>query len=154
MALKTERKYEEPRAIQFSVFLANRVGQLEDMLLLLGRESVSLLGISIVDSADWAVNRLVFADHDKAREILRKCSIPFTESEVLLVELAAGKTLADVCGHLVRAEVNVHFAYPLMIRWQNNPIMVFHVDDISMATRALSLHNLALLNDYDLADMP
>ncbi len=152
MPFKTAREYEEPRAIQFSVFMANRVGQLEDMLLFLAKEKVSLLGISIVDSADWAVNRMVFTDHDKAREILRKCSLSFTESEVLLVEIAAGKSLADICGHLVRAEINVHFAYPLMVRRQDNPIMVFHVDDTTTATQTLTHHGLTLLNDYDLAE--
>ena len=53
---------------------------------------------------------------------------------------------------LVRAEINVHFAYPLMVRRQDNPIMVFHVDDTTTATQTLTHHGLTLLNDYDLAE--
>lgn len=139
--------------MQFSVFLSNRVGQLKEMLDLFAREAVRVLGISIVDSTDWAVIRVLFDDPTKARQILRNRSLPFTESEVLLAELTGPDSLASICAHLLSAEINVHFAYPLMIRRGENPVMVFHVDDHVLAVQALSRHGFTLLTDQDLADL-
>jgi len=149
---QTARGSEQPFAVQFSVFLANRVGQLKELLDIMSEENVSAVGVSVVDSTDWAVIRIVFSDPNKAREVLRKYRVPFTESEVLLVVLVGDEALADVCGVLLRAEINVHFAYPLILCRQDNPVMVFHVDDHVLAIRALVKHGFTLLGHEDLAD--
>jgi len=149
---KIARGHEEPIACQFSIFLANRVGQLKDLLDLFYDRGVRVLGISVVDSADWAVIRTVVSDPDKTREALKQHSLPFTESQVLLVALNGDEALAEVCELLLRAELNVHFAYPLMIRRGDMPVMVFHVDDHVLARQHLIRHGLALLGDEDLAD--
>jgi len=149
---QTERGYEEPVAVQFSVFLANRVGQLQELLDRLGQEQVEPLGLSIVDSTDWAVIRIVFSEPDKARAIFQKHRLAFTESRVLLVELEGKDAMSEICGHLVRAEINIHFAYPLTIRSHARPVMVFHVDDSVHARRVLVSHGLTLLGHEDLAE--
>lgn len=150
---KTARSHEEPFAVQFSIFLANRVGQLHELLTRFAEKDVDVLGVSVVDSTDWAVIRIVFSDPNKAREILRSSSLPFTESNVLLVALAANDSLSAACGHLLGAEINVHFAYPLMIRTDNSPVMVFHVDDLVTARQVLARHGFKLLGHEDLTDI-
>ena len=62
--------HQEPLAVQFSVFLTNRVGSLKDLLDLFAAQDISVLGLSVVDSADWAVIRIVVGDPNKAREAL------------------------------------------------------------------------------------
>ena len=52
---QTEQGYREPSAMQFSVFLANRVGQLKDLLDVLSEADARVLGLSITDATDWAV---------------------------------------------------------------------------------------------------
>jgi len=150
--LQTAQGYEEPFSVQFSVFLANRVGQLKELLNLLAEKAVEVVGVSVVDSTDWAVIRLVFSEPDKAREVLKTHELPFTESEVLLAELADRAVLSKICGHLVRAEINVHFAYPLIARRDERSIMVLHVDDHVLATHVLSRHGVRLLGSEDLTD--
>ena len=149
---RTARGYEEPFTVQFSIFLANRVGQLREMLDVFLGERVHIYGLSIVDSTDWAVIRVVLSDPDKAWELLKRHSLPFTESPVLLVEIPSGDALSDVCSHLVRAEINIHFAYSLTFRSRTCPIMVFHVDDYVQATRALARHGFVLLGREDLEE--
>jgi len=147
---QTARGHEEPFAIQFSVFLANRVGQLHELLEKFAENRLEVLGVSVVDSTDWAVIRIVFADANKARETLKSAELPFTESSVLLIVLPAQDSLSEACSHLLRAEINVHFAYPLTIRTDDSPIMVFHVDDIVTAAHVLSRHGFKLLGYEDL----
>lgn len=149
---KTVQGHEEPFAVQFSVFLANRVGQLGELLDLLDEKSVRTFGVSVVDATDWAVIRMVCSDSNKAREILRSHQLPFTESQVLLVEMCDDDTLREICGHLLRAEINVHFAYPLALRSRGCPVTAFHVDDQVLATRVLTRHGLTLLGYEDLSD--
>ena len=146
------RGHEVPFATQFSVFLANRVGQLKDLLDLAAREKLDLYAVSIIDSTDWAVIRTIFSDVDKAREILRRNGIPFTESEVLLAELPEEDSLSQICGILLSGEISVHFAYPLTIRSHDYPVMVFHVDDTVLATQMLMKHGFVLLGQEDLGD--
>jgi len=137
--------------VQFSVFLANRVGELKEMLDLFLSQSVRILGLSIVDSTDWAVIRTVFSDANKAREILRRHPLPFTESEVLLAVLDSEKDLSRICELLIQMEINVHFAYPLAVRSAGKAVMVFHVDDLAPARAMLARHDVTLLGHEDLS---
>ena len=149
---QTAERHQEPFAVQFSIFLSNRVGQFKVLLDLLSEAKVQLLGVSIVDAIDWGVVRAVFSDPNRARATLKDRSLPFTESEVLLVELAADETLSEVCGHFLQAEINVHFAYPLTIHPDGQPVMVFHVEDHTLASQMLTKHGFRLLGNEDLAD--
>ncbi len=60
--------------------------------------------------------------------------------------------LAEICAHLLRAEINVHFAYPLTIHPDGQPVMVFHVEDHTLASQMLTKHGFRLLGNEDLAD--
>ncbi len=148
----TSRGHEEPFAVQFSIFLANRVGQLRELLDVFDDKKLQMLGISIFDSTDWAVIRIVFLDPNKARAVLQDRGVPFTESEILLIELIDDDTLGEVCDRLMGAELNIHFAFPLTLRSHDNAVMVLHVDDRVLATHVLTRHHFVLLGHEDLAD--
>lgn len=149
---QTARSHEEPYAVQFSVFMPNRVGQFRELLDAFATKNIRVVGVSVVDSTDWAVIRLIVTEPDHAREVLRANSHSFTESDVLIVELACDETLREVCAHLLRAEINLHFAYPLTLRTHDNPLMAFHVDDPILATQLLTRRGLTLVGHEDLAD--
>lgn len=149
---ETERRHEEPFAIQFGVFMPNRVGQLCELLEIFSQKKVQVFGISVVDSTDWAVVRLIFDDPNKARELLLNHGLRFTESDVLLVELNETNALQGICAYLLRAEINLHFAYPLMIQRHNHPVIAMHVDELPLAIEILIRRGLTLIGYEDLAD--
>ena len=148
---QTARGHEEPFGIQFSIFFANRVGQFKDLLDLMAEKEIAILGVSVVDSCDWSVVRIVFSDPNMARAILRQHGLPFTESMVLLAVLDDDSTLAKIFELLLRAEINMFFAFPLMMRGKEQPVMVIHVDDDVLAARLLARHSITLLGREDLA---
>jgi hypothetical protein len=152
MPPQTARGHQEPYTIQFSVFLANRVGQLRDMLQMFAKSAVRILGVSIIDSTDWAVIRLVTSDLATTRALLKTNALPFTESEIILVEVAGHESLSAICAHLLSAEINVHFAYTVTLRQHDNPVMAFHVDDRVLATQILLKHDFVLLGEADLME--
>ncbi|KPK86257.1 MAG: hypothetical protein AMJ81_01705 [Phycisphaerae bacterium SM23_33] len=145
---QTERGHEEPFVVQFSVFLPNRVGQLNELLGVLNEEELEVAGISVVDSTDWAVVRMVFTEPGKARAVLKRHGIAFTETALLAIVLEAADSLRQACKALVAAELNVQFAYPLLIRRAGHPVLAFHVDDHVLASHVLTKHGFTLL-DYE-----
>jgi len=146
---QTERGHENPFIHQFSIFLSNRIGQLNELLSLLRDAKVQAAGISVVDSAECAVVRMIFTDPPRAREALTRHKIPFTECDALAVVLTDDDTLAEMLAALVAAELNVSFAYPLLIRRAGSPVLAFHVDDNVLAVHTLRKHGFTLLDHED-----
>lgn len=135
---------------QFSVFMPNRVGRLGDLLEGLGEAEVDLAGLSVVESTDWAVVRMIFTDPDKAREILSRQGASFTESEVLALVLDEAGTFNRALKALVAAELNVNYAYPLLIRRDDSPVLALHVDDHVLAVGLLAKHGFTLVDHEDI----
>ncbi|MEQ9454354.1 MAG: hypothetical protein RLN76_07150 [Phycisphaeraceae bacterium] len=148
----THSGYQPPRNVQFSVFIDNRVGQLLDVAQCFTGQSLTLAGLSVVDSADHAVVRLLTSNADLARRLLQRHDIPFAESNVLAVEISEGRSLQDLCEQCVAAEVNILFAYPLLVRPRGLPVLVLQTDDTLFTAQLLRKKLFTLLAENDLGD--
>ena len=146
---QTQRAHETPFIRQFSLFLPNRVGQLNELLKTLAEEEIELAGISVVDSTEWAVVRMIFTDVGKARAVLKRHGFAFTECEVLAVVLEQPQTFQLLCKALLAAELNVAYAYSLLIQREKRSVLAVHVDDHIMATQVLMRHGFTLLDHED-----
>lgn len=146
---RIERAHETPFVHQFSIFLPNRVGQLNELLELLSEAEVEVAAISVVDSTDWAVVRMIFTEADRARIKLADAGVTFTECEALAVVLFEPDTFGLVCKALVATELNIHFAYPLLTRYDEYPVIAFHSDDHILAAQVLIKRGFTLLDHED-----
>jgi hypothetical protein len=72
---------------QFSVFAENRVGRLYDLTTLLKQHNVHIMAITVLDTTDSAIIRLIVDDPDQARELMVANDFPFAECEVIAVEV-------------------------------------------------------------------
>ena len=149
---QTARGHEEPFATQFSIFLPNHVGQFLAILELMEEKDIEVIGVSVVDSTDWCVVRLVVLNPNHAREIFRNQGYNFVEGEILLVEMDDGTSFRDICSNLLQAEINISSAYALTYRSHENPVMGINVDETTLARQILIRHGLTLLGHEDLAD--
>ena len=147
----TARGYTPPSATQFSVFLDNRCGKLLELLGVLERHEVRLAALSVVESADCAIARVLTSDADLARQTMQAGALPFAESEVLIVELSPQRTLNGLCRALLSAELNLHAAYPVMLRAGGAPTIVLQCDDAHLAAQILRGKGFNLLGEGDLA---
>lgn len=151
IAPSTARKRDWPSIRQFSVFMQNRVGQLNDLFARFGAEDIRVVALSVVDSADCAIVRLILSDPEQARQVFAVAGLAASESELIAVELPdSSRPLVDICTPLLQAELNIHYAYPLFARPHDRPVMVLHVDDQALACRILDSKGLSLLNESDL----
>ena len=147
---RTLQVYEPPRNTQFSVFLDNRVGRMLEFLELLESQSVRTLALSVQDSADYAVNRLLVNKPEVVRRVCKEAKIAFAETEVLVVGLTGGKTLVDLCRMLVQAEVNILYSYSLMVSLRGDAGIVLQTDDLTLTGQVLKRKMFMLMGENDL----
>lgn len=150
---ETIRGQDWPCLRQFCVFLENRVGRLNDLMRQLESLDTRVIAMSIVDSVDFAMVRLMFDNADRAREKLELSGFLFSESDVVGVELPEGdKPFHDVCSALVKAEVNIHHAYPLLYRRNGRGAIAMFVDDVDQAVHILQEAGHRVVKENDLHD--
>ena len=137
---------------QFSVFLENKVGALLTLTRTLGEANVHICGISVVDTADASVVRMVVDDPDRCREALHTADLPFSESSIAVVELPRGpEKLGNVLRHLVAAEVNIQYTYSLMVRPRDKALLALHCEDPEYAREVLDKAGFAVLSQKDIS---
>ena len=144
--------FQPPYNTQFSAFLDNRCGKLLELVEIFDGHALRLVALSVVDSADHAVVRLVTSRSDLARRLLQRHDIPFSEAEILVVELSNDHTLSQLCIALLSAELNIHYAYPLMLRPHGVPTIALHTDDQILAGQILRRKLFTLLGENDLGE--
>lgn len=138
---------------QFCVFLENRVGKLSDLMRQVESLDTRVLAMSIVDSVDFAMVRLMFNNSDRAREKLELSGFLYSESDVVGVELPDGdKPFHEVCKTLVNAEINIHHAYPLLYRRRGHGAVALFVDNVDGALGVLNNAGHRVITEGDLLD--
>ncbi len=147
----TSQGYTAPSVRQFSVFLENKVGKLLEMVRLFDEApDVHLCAFSVLEATDHAVVRIVANNADAGRVLLREHGVPFCESDLLIVELCEDHSLTRLCVYLLGAELNIRFAYPLMLGPTGMPTIALAVDDHTLAGHVLRQKNFRLLGEEDL----
>ena len=111
------------------------------------------VALTVVETADCAIIRLVPSDPERAYEILTQAKLPFTESDLLVVKLPDNdQPLLTICKALLAAEINIHYAYPLMIGIgpMGNTAVAMHVEDHETAVNTLSTQGFTIFTEDDL----
>ena len=136
---------------QFSVFVYNQVGRLNDLIALLQSHNVHVMAITVLDTTDSAIVRMVVDDPEKARQLMHDAGFPWKEADVLVVEINDESEIAGVLAALLEAEVNIHYLYPFLVRPNGKYGLVLHVEDRELAAQSLSISGHRVLSQRDLA---
>ena len=149
---ETTSKIEGPLVKQFSVFLPNKVGAMLEIVKLLNNENTHVVALSVSESTDSAIARIIASDPARVERLFREENVPFGVSEVVVVELREVATrLVKLLAALVMAEVNVHFAYPLLIRPRGFAAIALHLDDTECASSVLTGEGFEILSQDDIS---
>lgn len=137
---------------QFSVFVENKVGRLLDIVKMFTQAQIHVVALSILDTADAAIVRLVTDDPDKARALFEEHGLAFTEVPLVVVELTSSATdLQAVLTALLQAECNIHSAYSLLTRPRGKAALALHVEDGDVACSVLQASQFKLLTQRDIS---
>jgi hypothetical protein len=147
----TMRGRDWPCLRQFCVFLENRVGRLHDLLRHVERHDLRVVALSVVDSIDCAIARLMLDNFERGREILQLGNFQFIEGDIIGVELPEGPTpYLSVCTAVMQAELNIHYTYPLLYRRSGRGGIAVYVDDTDQGLKALADCGLRIITESDL----
>jgi hypothetical protein len=152
MPAETAEKLEGPAVRQYSVFLANRVGALMQVVKMLAEARVIVLALSIQDSSETSIARMIVSDPETLEELFARHDIAYGACEVAVAELAEGAgDLPKLLAALLEAEVNILFSYTLLVRPRGRPLVAVHTDDLECTSAVLAGRGFRLLRQTDLS---
>ena len=136
---------------QLSIFLENRPGRLETVAQLLGDANISILALSVADTKDFGILRLLVDKTDLAGKVLCDNGILCQNSDVTAVEIgSAPGSLARILALFKEANVNVEYMYTMAEPIGEHPIMIFRFDDVKPALEILAKKGVHVLSEADL----
>ena len=123
---------------QFSIFMVNKPGVLAQVLGEFARAKINIIAMTMMDSVEHGVMRVVFAAPQKAKQVLSKLNMRYNETEVLCVNLAnkAGG-FATVAEKLAKNHINIAYAYCTAGAKGGRTTGVLKVADVKKAMRVL-----------------
>lgn len=149
MVTETTKAGNPEPVVQFSVFTPNRLGRLRDLIGALAVHGVHVLALTVLDTTDSAIIRLVVDDPEGARELFAKEGFPFTESRLVVVE-ANATDLSRLMAVLLEAELNVNYLYSFIPHPHGKSILGLNMEDTETAEQALHRHQFQTLRQVDL----
>lgn len=131
---------------QISIFLENKPGALTDVARILGEGGVNIRALSLADTKDFGILRLIVNDNEKAKAILGAKGFTVRKTEVVAVEVPDRPGgLADILMVLSEAKVNVEYLYAFVQQTGENAIIIFRFDETDRAISVLSEKKVRIL---------
>ena len=136
---------------QISVFLENRTGQLAEITSLLAKENIDIRAISIAETADYGLARLIVDDSYKASNILLQHGDILSMTPVWAVEVPDRPSgLADLLNILAEVEVDVEYMYSLFTHQNGRAYMIMRISDEPKFLSALGERRIRVMSKADL----
>ncbi len=128
------------RMKQVSVFVENRPGRLKLLLAALDRAGINIRALSIADTADFGIVRMILSDTEKGIEAIKGAGLVARTNEVLVVEIPdrPGGLLHTVAEPLSAAGVNIEYVYAFVDSPLDKARAVLKVGDIEAAERLIA----------------
>ncbi|MGA2614723.1 MAG: ACT domain-containing protein [Spirochaetia bacterium] len=132
---------------QISIFLENTKGRLAEVTRLLAARGVNIRALSLADTADFGVLRIIVNDPDACLAALKESGMIAQVTEVLAVEMADKPGgLSRVLAALDAAGLNVEYMYAYVEKTGDNAIVICKIDDKERAARVLAENGIGTLS--------
>lgn len=130
---------------QISVFIENKKGALAEVTKFMAEHDINLKALSIADTQDFGILRIITDNPDRARDVLRDAGYTAVATSVLAVAIEDKPgSMATVLDVLNDADVAVEYTYAFMSSAPGKAYMIFRVDNNEKATNALTAKNIAI----------
>ena len=139
---------------QISVFIENRSGRLRDVANVLGRNDINIRALSLADTSDYGILRLIVSDPDKALKVLKDENFTLSETDVIAVEVSdCPGGLSEVLDIMGESGINVEYMYAFVEKSSENAVMIFRIEDIDNALALLKNKNVTILDNAKVTSM-
>ena len=131
---------------QLSIFMENRAGRLAEIMQLLGDAGINIRALSLADTSDFGILRLIVSQVDKALAALRAAGHTVSLTEVVAVEVPDRPGgLASVLVPLREAGVNVEYMYAFVEKATDKAVVIFRFENIEAALAVLAKARISVL---------
>jgi len=131
---------------QISIFIENKFGRLAEVTRILGDAGVNIRTLSLADTSDFGILRLIVNDTEKAKSVLKERGFTVSKTEVVAVEIPDRPGgLADILQALDADGINVEYMYAFVERCGENAVMIFRFDETQKAITTLAARNFNVL---------
>ena len=124
---------------QISVFVENKTGRLAGIMEVLNKAGIDIRAMTIADTADFGILRMIVDDTDKAIEALKAdgCTAAVTKVIAFTIPDVSG-ALYNVMGKIHDCGINVEYMYSVWVRWQAERILLYALKMLKRYQRCLS----------------
>jgi len=127
------------KAEQISVFIENKSGRLAEVASVLGAAGVNIRALSLADTSDFGILRLIVNDRDNAKAVLKEKGFTVSKTEVVAIEVPDRPGgLSDILRTLDGEGINVEYMYAFVERCGENAVIIFRFDETEKAIQTLT----------------
>lgn len=131
---------------QISVFLENKSGRLAEVTETLASAGINLRALSLADTADFGILRLIVRDTEKAKSVLKDGGFTVGKTAVLAVEVPDRPGgMAGILSSLAEKDINVEYMYAFVQKSGEHAVIIFRFDDLDGAINALKEKGVKIL---------
>ena len=139
------------RVEQISIFLENRAGRLFEVTRTLADAEVNIRALSLADTSDFGVLRLIVDDNEKAEDVLKQNGFTVGKTNVVAVEVSDQPGgLHAILDALQQGGVNVEYMYAFVQQSGSNAVMIFRFDNSEEAIETLQKKGFSILESKKL----
>ncbi len=139
---------------QISVFLENRPGRLEEITHVLSTGGINIRALSLADTSDFGILRLIVNDPDKAIKLLKEATFTVRENDVIAVEIDDKPGgLSKLLGIFSKASISIEYMYAFFEKKIDKAIMIIRVEATAKALKSLKDAGVPLLRSSEIYEM-
>ena len=139
---------------QISIFIENKSGRLAEVTRILGEAGVNIRALSLADTSDFGILRLIVNDCETAKAVLKEKGFTVSKTEVVAVEVSDKPGgLAGILQVLDAEKINVEYMYAFVERCGDNAVIIFRFDESDRAIRALLTKGFTIKDGSQLYSM-
>ncbi len=142
------------RVEQIAVFLENKSGRLAEITSILAEKDINIRALSVADTADFGILRLIVDKVDKAKETLKTNGFTVGKTNVIAVEVPDQPGgLATVLKSVELAGLNVEYMYAFVNKHGGNAVLIFRFNDMDKGIEALSQSGFTILTGEQVCEI-
>jgi hypothetical protein len=132
---------------QISIFVENKSGRLAEVTDLLAKNGINIRALSLADTADFGIFRLIVSDPEKAMTVLKENRFTISKNEVVPVVVPDRPGgLAGILNVLQGNAINVEYMYAFVQKSEGNAVLIFRFDETERAIEALNKAGVKVLS--------
>ena len=133
---------------QLSVFIENKTGYLNEMLAVLTQHNINIIALTVADTSDYGIIRMIVSDSDKALKVLKEAMFSVRMHDILSLELAtASGSLAHILDLFTEADICIEYVYAFS--FGSKSMAVFRTNNREKAIEVIQKNKLKSIQESD-----